>query len=67
MLLRNVLERRRELALLRAVGFRGGILSAIIVAENMMLMILGLAAGTLCEFAAILPALTPGEDLFPSR
>ena len=64
-LLRNVLERRRELALLRAVGYRGGILAAITVAENMLLMILGLAAGTLCAFTAILPALHARGGSFP--
>ena len=37
-LLRNVLERRKKLALLRAVGFRRQILSVIIVAENLILL-----------------------------
>lgn len=56
-LLRNVLERRQELALLRAVGFRVRILSFIILAENVFLMIWGLVSGTLCALLAILPAL----------
>jgi ABC-type antimicrobial peptide transport system permease subunit len=56
-LLRNVLERRRELALLRAVGYRMRVLSAIILAENVFLMVWGLVSGTICAFLAILPAL----------
>jgi putative ABC transport system permease protein len=64
-LLRNVLERRRELALLRAVGFRRRILSVIIVAENVVLMILGLACGTVCALLAVLPALHARGGAFP--
>ena len=40
-LLRNVLERRRELALLRAVGYRAGALAFVIAVENVMLMVTG--------------------------
>jgi hypothetical protein len=64
-LLRNVLERRRELALLRAVGFRRQILSVIIVAENVVLMIFGLACGTVCALLATLPALHARGVAFP--
>src|SRR5204862_51922 len=46
-LLRNVLERRQELALLRAIGYRRQVLAAIIVTENAVLMVLGLACGTI--------------------
>jgi putative ABC transport system permease protein len=56
-LLRNVLERRQELALLRAVGYRRGILSAIILAEHVLLMLWGLFSGVVCAILAILPAL----------
>ena len=56
-LLRNVLERRRELALLRAVGYSARALSLIVVVENVLLMVLGLACGTVCAVLAILPAL----------
>jgi ABC-type antimicrobial peptide transport system permease subunit len=52
-----VLERRRELALLRAVGFDGRNLSLMIVAENVLLLVLGLAAGAGCAALAIVPAL----------
>lgn len=56
-LLRNVLERRRELALLRAVGFRQRDLMLMIAAENLLLLLLGLFAGTLTALLAIAPAL----------
>ena len=55
-LLRNVLERRRELALLRAVGYSPGDLFAIILAENGVLLGWGLAAGALSALVAIAPA-----------
>ncbi|HTY62644.1 MAG TPA: ABC transporter permease [Acidobacteriota bacterium] len=56
-LLRNVLERMPELALLRAVGFRSKVVSIIILAENAFLILWGLAAGVCCAFIAILPAI----------
>ena len=56
-LLRNVLERRQELALLRAIGYRKKVLSGIILAENIVLILWGLATGTICAFLAILPAI----------
>ncbi len=57
-LLRNVLERRRELALLRAVGYRPSHLAAIVLGENLVLLLLGLATGTLCALLAIMPAIS---------
>jgi putative ABC transport system permease protein len=53
---RNVLERRRELALLRAVGFNGGRISVMILAEAALLLGAGLAAGAGCAALAIAPA-----------
>lgn len=55
-LLRNVLERRRELALLRAVGYGRGHLFTIILSENAVLLGWGLAAGALSALVAIAPA-----------
>ena len=54
--LRNVLERRKELALLRAVGYRPQHLAAMVLAENLMLLLLGLATGTSCALLAVAPA-----------
>ena len=56
-LLRNVLERRRELALLRAVGFRRRDFSLMIAAENSLLLLLGLVTGGVAALVAIAPAL----------
>jgi hypothetical protein len=55
-LLRNVLERRRELALLGAVGFRSGHVLTMVVAENVLLLGCGLVAGAVCAGLAIAPA-----------
>ncbi len=64
-LLRNVLERRRELALLRAVGYRPSHLAAIVLAENLFLLLLGLATGTVCALLAIGPAISLRGGQFP--
>lgn len=56
-LLRNVLERRRELALLRAVGFEGRHLSLMVLAEHGGLLALGILIGTTSALVAIAPAL----------
>ena len=55
-LLRNVLERRRELALLSAVGYRRAHVLMMVVAENALLLGGGLAAGAVCAGLAIAPA-----------
>ena len=55
-LLRNVLERRRELALLGAVGYERSRLFVIVVAESALLLVCGLAAGAICAIVATLPA-----------
>jgi len=56
-LARNVLERRRELALLAAVGYRRASLAGMIIAENALVLAAGLAIGTVCALVAIVPAL----------
>jgi ABC-type lipoprotein release transport system permease subunit len=55
-LLRNALERRRELALLQAVGYNPSRLGLIIVSENILLLGAGIVTGTLCALLAIVPA-----------
>ena len=54
-LLRNVLERRRELALLRALGYTRSDFLTMVVAENVVLLVGGLIIGTLCALVAIAP------------
>jgi ABC-type antimicrobial peptide transport system permease subunit len=53
---RNVLERRRELALLRAVGYDRRHLTLMIGAETLFLLLAGLAAGAGCALIAVAPA-----------
>ena len=53
---RNVLERRRELALLRAVGYDARHVTVMILAETAFLLGAGLAAGVGCALIAIAPA-----------
>jgi hypothetical protein len=55
-LLRNVFERRRELALLRAVGYNARHLALLVVAENALLLFCGLLTGVVCALLAIAPA-----------
>jgi putative ABC transport system permease protein len=64
-LLRNVLERRAELALLRAVGYRQATLAAMVVAEHVLLMVCGLACGTVSALVAIAPALAARGGVVP--
>lgn len=61
--LRNVLERRGELALLTAVGFRARTLRRLILMEHGALLLAGLGIGVLAAFIAVLPNfLSPGMD-----
>jgi len=55
-LLRNVMERRKELALLRAVGYRPDHLRTMVIAENVYLLIAGTLIGAVSAMVAILPA-----------
>ena len=61
--LRNVLERRSELGLLQAVGFRRSSLQWLVLSEHGGLLGLGLAVGITAAVAAVLPALlAPGAE-----
>ncbi|MBN2476024.1 MAG: ABC transporter permease [Pirellulales bacterium] len=55
--LRNVLERRGELALLRASGFRRATLAQMVMLENGLLLGAGLGSGLLAALIAVLPHL----------
>jgi len=60
--LRNVLERRTELALLRAVGFRAGTLKWLVFSEHSLLLGLGLGIGVIAALVAVLPVFrSPGS------
>ncbi len=62
--LRNVLERRGELALLLAVGFRPRALKWLVLSEHGALLLLGLASGVIAAAVAVLPSLlSPATQL----
>jgi ABC-type antimicrobial peptide transport system permease subunit len=63
-LLRGVWERRSELALLRALGYRRAALAWLVLAENGFLLLVGLGAGALAALAAVAPhLLTSGASV----
>ena len=64
---RNVLERRGELALLRATGFRRRRLARMVMLENALLLISGLATGTIAAALAVLPHKFTGEASIPTE
>jgi putative ABC transport system permease protein len=55
--LRNVLERRGELAVLRAIGFSRGAIGWLVLSEHLWLLVLGLGAGVLAALPAVAPML----------
>ena len=64
-LLRNVIERRGELAVLRAFGFRRAVLSRMLLAENGFLMLVGLAIGSVSALIAVAPHVMSYGALIP--
>ena len=65
--MRNVLERRGELALLRATGFKRQRLARMVMLENILLLIGGLATGTIAALLAVLPHKFTGEASIPTE
>src|SRR4030095_2415851 len=63
-LLRNALERRRELALMRAVGFNATHFMLMIIAENALLLFAGVVTGTLCAAVAVTPVFLTRQNQF---
>ena len=61
---RNVMERRGELALLRAIGFRLKSVQALILAEHAILLVAGIFYGIVSALLATLPSfLSPGSRI----
>ena len=56
-LLRGLIERKAEFAMLAAIGFRRVDRLRIVLAENALLLLLGLGIGTVCAIIAMLPEL----------
>ncbi len=63
--LRNVLERRGELAVMMAVGFRKATLQRLLLMENGALLLAGLALGVAAAVVAVLPALLSASGGLP--
>ena len=60
----NVLQRRGELAMMRAVGFGKKMLKKMVLFEHAGLMLTGLACGTVAALVAVAPALkAPGAEV----
>jgi ABC-type lipoprotein release transport system permease subunit len=64
-LLRAVWERRAELALFRALGYRRAALGWLVLAENGFLLLIGLGAGTASALVAVAPHLAAGAAGVP--
>jgi hypothetical protein len=56
-LLRNLVERRAELALLTAIGFRRSARLRLVLSENAFLLVLGLLVGCGCALLGVLPSI----------
>jgi putative ABC transport system permease protein len=63
--LRNVIERRGELALLRAAGYRRRRLAGLVLLENFALLLAGLGCGILAALLSILPQLVSRNAAIP--
>jgi ABC-type antimicrobial peptide transport system permease subunit len=63
--LRSVLERRGELALMRATGFRRNRLAEMVLLENAVLIVGGLAIGAFAAMVAVMPHLLVGGASIP--
>src|SRR5205823_3691252 len=63
--LRSVLERRKELALMRAAGFRRSRLGEMVLLENLLLLFGGLLLGTVAALVAVLPQMLLGTASVP--
>ena len=64
-LLRNALERRREIGLLRALGYRPRHVSGMLLAENAALLGLGVGAGLASALLAVVPAVIQRGGVLP--
>ena len=59
-MVRNVLERRAELALLQAVGFPAPSISWLVLTENLYLLVFGVLSGVLTASLSVLPHFLSG-------
>lgn len=66
-ILRGVWERRAELAVLRAVGYRSGTLVRLALVENVLLLVAGLGIGLVAAVLSVLPNLQLGGQFDAPR
>jgi len=64
-LVRNIIERRGELATLRACGYRRSSLTAMVLAENAFLLVVGTLIGSLSALIAVAPRYLGGDLQLP--
>jgi ABC-type antimicrobial peptide transport system permease subunit len=62
---RNTIERRSELAAMRAIGFSRGRLGQMIATETVILLVAGLVVGTVAALATVMPHMIFGEANVP--
>jgi len=63
--MRNVFERRAELAIMRAVGFRRGEVFAALLREHALLLLSGVSCGSLAGLVGVLPAVVSAGREIP--
>jgi len=56
-LMRNMLERKQEIATFKALGFKNNQIFKLILSENLILLIVGIAIGFFSAFIGILPSI----------
>ncbi|NOU16423.1 MAG: FtsX-like permease family protein [Bacteroidales bacterium] len=66
-LLRNTLERRSEIALMTAIGYRKSQIFRLIFIENLFLLITGLICGITSAFIGILPSILSPSFTMPAE
>jgi hypothetical protein len=64
-LARGLIERRREFALLEALGWSSGRRMSLAVAENVVLLLVGMISGTACAALAVAPSLVSRASVPP--
>jgi ABC-type lipoprotein release transport system permease subunit len=64
-LARNVLERRKEIGLLSAIGYSPSNIRGMVLSEGMAMVLGGVLIGTVCAAVAILPALRDRAQALP--
>lgn len=63
--MRNVVERRKELALMRALGFTKSKLGSIVMSEHSALLLAGILVGTISALFSVVPHILFGDATVP--